>query len=86
MTAQKFILNSKHLLVQTQPHAHVCLHDTTIKDKKSQLSYLNWLRPLIPPQTSKTTAKKGTIYGKCCDPRRTTQTVIGRQRSSIGRP
>ena len=37
---------------------HVCLHDTSIKDKKSQLSYLNWLRPLLPPQTSKTTAKK----------------------------
>ena len=45
-------------MIKSNLMLHVCLHNTSIKDKKSQISYLNWLRPLLPPQTSKTTAKK----------------------------
>ena len=50
MTAEEFILIPKQLYVKEQPH--------NIKHKNAQLSYVNRLRPQLPPQTSKTTATK----------------------------
>ena len=61
MTAEEFILIPKHLYVEEQPHAARLLHDNSIKHKNAQLSYLNPLRPQLPPQTSETTAKKETV-------------------------
>ena len=61
MTAEEFILIPKHLYVKEQPHAARVLHDNNIKHKNAQLSYLNRLRPQLPPQTSKTTATKETF-------------------------
>ena len=61
MTAEELILIPKHLYVKEQPHAARVLHDKNIKHKNAQLSYLNWLRPQLPPQTSQTTATKETI-------------------------
>ena len=60
MTAEKFILNPKHLYVEEQPHAARLLHDNSIKHN-AQLSYLHPLRPQLSPQTSETTAKKETV-------------------------
>ena len=61
MTAEEFILIPTHLYVKEQPHAARVLHDNNIKHKNAQLSYLNRLRPQLPPQTSKTTATKETF-------------------------
>ena len=61
MTAEEFILIPKHLYVKEQPHAAHVLHDNNIKHKNAQLSYLNRLRPQLPPQTSKTIATKETF-------------------------
>ena len=61
MTAEEFILIPQRLYVKEQPHAARVLHDNNIKHKKAQLSYLNRLRPQLPPQTSKTTATKETF-------------------------
>ena len=61
MTAEEFILIPKHLYVKEQPHAARVLHDNNNKHKNAQLSYLNRLRPQLPPQTSKTTATKETF-------------------------
>ena len=52
---------SQHLYVKEQPHAARVLHDNNIEHKNAQLSYLNRLRPQLPPQTSKTTATKETF-------------------------
>ena len=61
MTAEEFILFPKYLYVKEQPHAACVLHDNNINYKIAQLSYLNRLRPQLPPQTSKTTATKETF-------------------------
>ena len=61
MSAEEFILIPKHLYVKEQPHAARVLHDNNIKHKNAQLSYLNRLRPQLPPQASKTTATKETF-------------------------
>ena len=61
MTAEEFILIPKHLYVKEQPHAARVHHDSNNKHKNAQLSYLNRLRPQLPPQTSKTTATKETF-------------------------
>ena len=61
MTAEEFILIPKHLYVEEQSHAARVLLDDNIKHKNAQLSYLNRLRPQLPPQISKTTATKETL-------------------------
>ena len=67
MTAEDFVLIPKHLYVKEQPHAARVLHDNNIEHKNAQLSYLNRLRPQLPPQTSKTTATK-EIFTENVDP------------------
>ena len=66
MTAEEIILIPKHLYVK-QKRARV-LHDNTIKHKNAQLSYLNRLRPQLPPQSSKTTATKETFTKNAAEP------------------
>ena len=61
MTAEEFILTPKQLYVKEQPHTARLLHDNNNKHKNAQLSYLNRLRPQLPPQTEKTTATKETF-------------------------
>ena len=68
MTAEEFVLIPKHLYIKEQPHAARVLHNNAIKDKNAQLSYLNRLRPQLPPQTSKTTATKGTFTENAAEP------------------
>ena len=68
MTAEEFILISKHSYDKEQPHAARVLHDNTIKHKNAQLSYLNRLRPQLPPQTSKTTATKEIFTENAAEP------------------
>ena len=68
MTSEQFILIPKHLYVKEQPHAARVLHDNTIKHKNAQLSYLNRLRPKLPPQSSKTTATKETFTENAAEP------------------
>ena len=69
MTDKEFILIPKHLYVKEQPHAARVLHDNTIKHKNAQISYLNLLRPQLPPQTSKTTATKETFTENTAEPK-----------------
>ena len=61
MTAEEFVLIPKYLYVKQQRHVARVLHDKNIKHKNAHLSYLNRLRPQLPPQTSKTTATKETF-------------------------
>ena len=68
MTSEQFILIPKHLYVKEQPHAARVLHDNTIKHKNAQLTYLNRLRPKLPPQSSKTTATKETFTENAAEP------------------
>ena len=69
MTDKEFILIPKHLYVKEQPHAARVLPDNTIKQKNAQISYLNLLRPQLPPQTSKTTATKETFTKNTAEPK-----------------
>ena len=68
MTAEELILIPKHLYVKEQPHAARVLHDNNIKQKNAQLSYLNRLRPRLPPQTNKTTSKTKETFTENVEP------------------
>ena len=61
ITAEESISIPKHLYIKEQPQAARVVHDISIKHKNAQLSYLNRLRPKLPPQTSKNTATKETF-------------------------
>ena len=50
MATEEFVLFSKHTYIREQPHASQVLLNSSIKHKKPQLSYLNRMRPLIPPK------------------------------------
>ena len=52
MTAQEFVLIPKQVYIREQPHAAPFLLDNSIKRKKTQLSYLNRLRPLNATTTT----------------------------------
>ena len=47
--------------MKEQPHAARLWYDNSFKHENAHLSYLNLLRPLLPPQTSKTNATKDTF-------------------------
>ena len=52
VAAEEFVLNSKHVYVREQPLAAHVLLDNSIEHKKPQLSYLNQMRPQLPPKQS----------------------------------
>ena len=68
MTAEEFILILKPLYVKEQPHVARVLHERSNKHNHTQLSYPKRLRPLLPPQTSKTTATTETFTEKAEPP------------------
>ena len=68
MTAEEFILIPKHLYVKEHPHGARVFHGNTIKHKNAQLSYLNLLRPQLPPQTGETTATKESFTENAAEP------------------
>ena len=65
MTAEEFILILKPLYVREQPHVARVLHERSNKHNHAQLSYP---KPLLPPQTSKTTATTETFTEKAEPP------------------
>ena len=48
MAAEEFVLIPKHTYIREQRHTSQVLLNSSIKQKKPQLSYLNRMRPLIP--------------------------------------
>ena len=52
VAAEEFVLIPKHVYVREQPHAAYILLDNSIEHKKPQLSYLNQMRPQLPPKQS----------------------------------
>ena len=50
MAAEEFVLIPKQTYIREQPHASQVLFNSSIKHKKPKLSYLNRMRPLIPPK------------------------------------
>ena len=52
VAAEEFVLIPKHVYVREQPHAAHVLLDNSIEQKKPQLSYLNRMRPQLPPKQS----------------------------------
>ena len=64
MTADEIILFPKQLYVKEQAHGARVLHDHNFKHKNGQLSYLNRLSTLVPPQTSKITATNEIVTEK----------------------
>ena len=52
VAAEEFVLIPKHVYVREQPHAAHVLLDNSIEHKKPQLSYLNRMRPQLPPKQS----------------------------------
>ena len=50
MAAEEFVLIPKHKYIREKPQASQVLLNSSIKHKRPQLSYLNRMRPLIPPK------------------------------------
>ena len=50
MVAEEFVLFPNHTYICEQPHASQVVLNSSIKHRKAQLSYLNSMRPLIPPK------------------------------------